>query len=555
MRQLLILIVLTILSLGSPSLVLSTELADSQIIGAMDDVNRIQSQFSGNTTPPDSAVYRALKLLKLTRDRLDSSKNQTHESWKLADTRLKNLVKTLQSKLAHKGKSRAASRTSAPSNKKSTTSPNTLTHNSTTKQATMISLDRARIKKLARDIASATDSLDQGGPKPFQDPEYVGKYDGVSQRYHESLETYLPFAHDPDVQQATAELEKMDGMILFGKEQAASALQELGNVQARLAKFQTQMSARRPPPAPIVPYTSEAITNWIEQAKSVRSKAISDFHQLKTIQEKAWLPLTRGTVEEGAAFDRQDVIRLLSGLQRDVKTLDDTLKQLEANLLVQVNAIRSTIEWFDGLDPENVEARENSFLGQGRETEALERLDSELQVAEAVIRFDTLLKRNTLAERQALRDTIQNAKTRYRAQRAKALELIRMPKPASANPELVAIAQETLAKPSYGTGKIIRLVINSDKVTREKETSEIEIDEVDVRISGDLKLSGTQTPTLYEWEQFQVATAEPVGDTYFIFYNTLKYFTAGATTTPLNRWVLSERIQSSEIPKENIALE
>jgi hypothetical protein len=130
-----------------------------------------------------------------------------------------------------------------------------------------------------------------------------------------------------------------------------------------------------------------------------------------------------------------------------------------------------------------------------------------------------------------------------------------MPEPASTSEELQRIAKDTLAKPSYGAGKILRLVINSDKVTREKESSEIEIDEVDIRLSGDVKLSGTKTTTRYQWEQFQVATAEPVADKYFIFYNTLKYFTAGATTTPLNRWLLSERFQGSEIPKQNIDLE
>jgi hypothetical protein len=152
-------------------------------------------------------------------------------------------------------------------------------------------------------------------------------------------------------------------------------------------------------------------------------------------------------------------------------------------------------------------------------------------------------------------NTIQQAKTRYLAQRAKALQMARMPQPASTSTELHRIAKETLAKPGYGTGKILRLVINSDKVSREKETSEIELDEIDVRLSGDVKLSGTKTTTRYQWEQFQVATAEPVDGKYFIFYNTLKYFSAGVTTTPLNRWLLSERLQGSEIPKQNINLE
>lgn len=541
--------------LCSPALAGAAEPADSQIKGAMDDITRIESQFSGTTTPRESVINRTLKLLQLTRQRLDSSTNRTHESWLLADQRYKAIVKTLQSLLTKSGNESSATLATGAGNEEVKTSTDKPKTKSSEKTATMISQDRTRIKKLVRDIGSAAASLDQGGPKPFQDPVYVQKFASASAGFHQSLQKYAAFSQDPDVQQASAELQKLDGMILFGKDQAKSVLQELGDVQDRLANLQTLMRNRRPPATPNTPYTSDAISSWIEQAKLVRSSAVADFHQLEIIQTKAWLPLTRGTVEQGAAFDLQDVNRLMSGLQGDVKTIDDTLKQLEANLTVQVNGIGSTLEWFAALDPADSQTRENSFLGEGQETEAIQRLDRELQIAEAAIAFDKQLNRGTLPGRQSLLNTIQQAKTRYLAQRAKALQMARMPQPASTSTELQRIAKETLAKPGYGTGEILRLVINSDKVSREKETSEIELDEIDVRLSGDVKLSGTKTTTRYQWEQFQVATAEPVDGKYFIFYNTLKYFSAGATTTPLNRWLLSERLQGSEILKQNINLE
>lgn len=541
--------------LCSPALAGSGEPADSQIKGALDDITRIESQFSGTSAPRESVINRTLKLLQLTRQRLDSSTNHGHESWLLADQRYKALIAKLQSLLT-KGENESSPSLPIPTEneegKASTVKPQT---NPSKKTSTMISQDRARIKKLARDIGSAAASLDQGGPKPFQDPAYVKKFVSASSGFHQSLQKYSDFPQDPDVLQATAELEKLDGMILFGKEQAKSALQELGDVQTHLSNLQAQLHQRRPPATPTTPYTSEAISSWIEQAKIVRSSAVADFHQLEVIQAKAWLPSTRGTVEQGAAFDMQDVTRLLSGLQRDVKSLDDTLRQLEANLTVQVNGIGNTLEWFDALDPADSQTRETAFLGKGQEAEATQRLHQELKIIESAIALDTLLNRGTLPQRQSLLSRIQQTKTRYLAQRAKALELARMPQAASTSEELQQIAIKTLAKPSYGAGEILRLVINSDKVTREKETSEIEIDEVDIRLSGDVQLSGTKTTTRYQWEQFQVATAEPVADKYFIFYNTLKYFRAGATTTPLNRWLLSERIQGGEIPKKNINLE
>ncbi len=552
MRQFAIRLALVLL-LCLPQGGLAIEAADSQIMTAMDDMTRIEAPFLKKTTPPDSAVYRALKLLQLTRERLDTSTNQSHESWRIADSRLNNLVKTLQSKLLKKDPPQSSPpAVKSPQKRAASTPP---LQDSPPPQGAMISQDRARIKKLIRDIVSATESLDKGGPKPFQDPEYANKYMAAAARFHQSLQAYSSFAQDADVQQATAELQKLDGMIRFGKDQANAALEELGDVQARLADLQAHIRSRRLPPTPDMPYTSEGMTRWFEQAKVVRTAAISDFHQLKAIQEKAWLPDTRGTVEEGAAFDSQDVSRLMNGLQQDVRSIDETLKQLEANVQVQVDATEDTLKWFRDLDPTDQQSLENAFLGKGREAESLERLDRELHIVEAGIALDTLLKRETLAQRQALRDVIIQAKTRYRRQRAEALQSVRMPNAASTNAALLRIAQETLAKPKYEIGKILKLVINSDKVARKKETSEIEIDEVDVRLSGDLKLSGTKTTTRYEWEQFQVATAEPADNAVYIFYNTLKYFTAGASTTPLNRWVLSQRIQGSEIPKENLASE
>ena len=530
---------------------LAIEPVDTQINAAMDDMTRIEAQFSKKTTTPDSAVYRALKLLQLTRERLDTSNNQSHESWRLADSRLNNLVNTLQSKLMKKAQATSSAPVLDPP--KNSPLPTTSIEHSPPTQGAMISQDRARIKKLTRDIVSATETLDQGGPKPFQDSEYVKQYLAAAARFHQSLQGYSGFAQDSDVQQATAELQKFDGMIRFGKDQASVALEELGDVQARLTDLQVKIYSRRPPPTPGIPYTGQDMTQWIAQAKVVRTAAISDFRQLKVIQEKAWLPATRGTLEEGAAFDSQDVSRLMNTLQQDVRSIDDTLKQLEANVQVQVEATQDTLKWFRNLDPTNQQSLENDFLGKGREAESIERLDRELHIVEAGIALDTLLKRETLAQRQTLRDAIIQAKTRYRTQRAEALQSVRMPKAASTNAELLRIAQETLAKPKYEIGNILKLVINSDKVAREKETSEIEIDEVDVRLSGDLTLSGTKTTTHYEWEQFQVATAEPADDAVYIFYHTLKYFTAGASTTPLNRWVLSQRIQGSEIPKANLA--
>ncbi len=155
-------------------------------------------------------------------------------------------------------------------------------------------------------------------------------------------------------------------------------------------------------------------------------------------------------------------------------------------------------------------------------------------------------------ERLTLVKEIEAVTALYEANYQKARRLVRMPEAATDDPELVDIARKTLANYDY-VGDIKRLVVNTKKVHRSKETSEDEYDDVDVSLSGTVTLTGTRTTYSYEWDEFQVATAEPVEDAHYIFYTTLKYFTKGDSTTPLNKWIVSARLQSCEIPEENIA--
>ena len=368
----------------------------------MADIDQFESQFSGSTAPQKSAIKPALKLLQLTRQQLDSSKNQAHETWQLADTRYKTLVSNLEAHLTDKGPASAPPTNTTSGGKASGARAAKPKTHSPAKKAAMNSQDHVRVKKLGRDIASATDTLDKGGPKPFQDQAHVGKFVSAYERFNQSLQKYTAFVDDPEVQHTTAKLEKMKGMILFGKNQAKTAREELGDVQARLLTLQTRLRNRRPPTAPALPYTSDGISNWMKQAKLVRSQTVTKYPPLEVIRDKAWLPVTRGTVEQGAQLDMQDVSRLMNVLQNNIQSIDETLKQLEANLEIQVEQIGHTLEWLNKRDPADKQTMQMSFLGEGREAEALHRLDKALQIAEAAITFDRLLNRKTLAQRESL---------------------------------------------------------------------------------------------------------------------------------------------------------
>jgi len=517
--------------------------ADAQIKSALDDIQRFESQTAGN--PSSATINRTLKLLGLTRQRLDSSPNKSHPSWAEADAKLNALVQRLQSPAA------PAASSSAPSPPAPTTTTSPPRSGSGNTPASMISQYRVRIQKLARDVASATQTLDQDGPKPFQSSEYVAQQERKAEIFRESLANYAEYAGDPDVEAARQALEKFENFVALGRELAAKVIAEIGDVQAGLAALDAQRT--KVAAAPDSPFTTEQVRAWLTTLAQMRQASADALQRLAVYQDRAYLPLQDGTVGQGAAYDFQDVDRLRAAFSDNVRSIDASLQQFSANLDLNVEHVADTIGHVDQLNPEDPNDQTNGFLGAGHAAEIRARLEQARQLAAVAVAYDTLLQREEqLAPHQKMLGRVEAAQADYAAKYQRARNLVRMPKAKSTDRALVAIARETLANPAYEVGEIRRLVLNTDKVHREKKTSEQQFDKVDVSLSGTVTLSGTETTYSYAWDEFQVATAEPVGDTFYIYYNTLKYFTSGATTTPLNRWILAGRFQGSEIPEANI---
>ncbi|MEM7252875.1 MAG: hypothetical protein AAF493_15775 [Pseudomonadota bacterium] len=542
------------LALALSSLFLSARAAppaDANIKAALYDIERYEKQFLGKSSERAPTVKRTLKLLTIARQKLDGSPNRSDASWIEADARHTNLVAHLQSLLTPaKGNPAASTPTTATSKPLSSAAS---ASSASSGQPHMISQQRARIKKLVRDIQSVKQTVDQNGVKPFQAAAYVEKVSKRTDTLESNLGKFDAFPNDDDVQRATEALQALRKMIAFAKSEATKTMAALGDVQATLRNIYTARQGIKPPDAPNAPYADKAIEQWVQRSAAIRQQRIAEAKTLKHLQTHAYLPDDRRTVEAGGRFDQQNLTSMLHGSQDDVRRIDKTLQLLTANLDAQARHATDSLAWFDNLDPADTHHQANAFLGEGQVANAHERLDQQLNIAQAAATFDRLLKRPTLGAREDLVKRIKDTRRTYDDKRTAALSLVRMPKSASTEQRLIDIARETLSKPDYEVGSIERLVISSDRVKREKETSEVEFDKVDVRLNGDIKLSGTQTTTRFEWEQYQVATAEPVGDKYFIFYNTLKYFTKGGTTTPLNRWLLSGRIKSVEIPRDSIS--
>ncbi len=532
----------------------AVEPADSNIKSVLDDLTRYEQQFSANTRPSKNTVNRTLKLLTISRQRLDGSAHKDHASWLEADRRHTALVTALQAYLTGSTPAAPATSSSPPPAPSSTSqqpaaAPSGNNGNAASRQ--LISQDLVRLKKLKRDIESATDSVDTGGVKPFQDAAYIEKFSNVADRHRQSLARYADVADHPDVMAAAAALENLDKMIEFGKQQGAMANQELGDVQARLAEYDARLKTLSPPAVP-QELDRDNMTAWLQQSARIRQAAAADFEALNLYREKAYLPDSRGTVEQGAAFDMQNVDSMQQAHRRNIQIIDDSLRQLTQNFDANIRHIEDTLNVFSALDPTSRKDQQSGFLGEGNRADRLAMLDRHDQMVAAAQAYHELTGSGQADNWKLLAARLSAARLDYQADSAQALKLVRMPEAATDDGDLEDVAEDTLENPKYGVGEIERLVINADKTHHTRESSEVEYDEVDVSITGKVTLSGTQTTTFYEWDQFQVATVEQEGDQYFIYYNTLKYFTSGASTTPQNKWILSNRFRGTEILEDNI---
>ncbi len=533
--------------------VFAAEDIDRNVSAALADIEKYEQQFAGQSAASKNNVNRALKLLKITRQRLDGAKDHTHPSWQEADQRYNALVTQLNDLL---NPSSAGQSSTAPSSAPATKASNTTNNTTSTAPKQMISHHRVQVKKLKRDIESATDTVDKAGPKPFQDPQYVEKVDNAVGRFQGTLGKFAEFKDDTDVVAAANALATLENMVAFGKDHAAKELTALGDVQARLKEIYGYVRELKVPPTPQQPFEQGQLAQWLRDLAKTRKAAVAIYQPIPEIKKRAYLPNNVPTVEQGAPYDMQDVDRFDRHLREIVGSIDNGVKSFTENLTHAVQFETRNLEFYDNFDPTDPEQQMQQFLLAGRADEIRRELASKHLLVSEAAEYAKLLKHDTYEARVALIARVEEVAARYESNHKKALELVRMPKAATTDSDLTEIALETLKKSKYDdVGEIKRLVINTEKAHRTQKTSEAEFDKIDVSASGTVTLSGTETTYFYEWDQFQVATAEPVGDKFYIMYSTLKYYTSGDEKTPLNQWIISGRIQGSEIPEANINLD
>ena len=416
----------------------------------------------------------------------------------------------------------------------------------------LVSGERVRVKKIVRDVASAMQTLDQGGVKPFQDPAYVAKWQQSLQRYKDALARY-PQLDDPDVQAAAAKIAEFENMIAFGMQQGQAQTEALGDVQAILAGLEQNLRSLPKPAWLPFPFDDAEAQAWVDQTKAAKQQALAAAAELERIAPTANLPNNPGTVQQGAPYDMQDLDRLYRYANGIATDADAAAKETLDRLKSQFDAQNMELDYFRSIDPEDEHHRMNAYLQEGAAERIYGRLDKQLAFARSVTAYQRAFGREpSQASLQRVAE-IEALRTQYAADRQSAVGASRLPEPAAQDAARIEIARAILAEPSYEFGEHGPIILTTPEIVeREKDVSRAEIKDVDVSLSGEITLSGTETTWHYKWQEFKFATPmRHENGEWYIWWITAKNYSSGWERTPIGQWISGRTTQGDLILEEN----
>lgn len=415
----------------------------------------------------------------------------------------------------------------------------------------LVSGERVRVRKLTRDMNNVRNGIKTTGPSAYQLQVNVDKIKKRLNQFADALERY-PQVSDPDVKAARNAFKSLRAAIIaeFGRGQAQ--LKKLGNTQKRLATIEAN-SRKYAAPKPLKPpFSQEDAKTWVKKASEAKTVGEHNLKELATIAELAYLPKNRGTVQQGAPYDSDDVKRLqrmAKGLilqgENGYKSMTEMFKNYERETKMNV---------FDVPLPDPKGEKNYIYIGGGSTAkEYLDRYQKYIDINQSAGYLEEALGRNSKAQKETVKK-IEGIKAQYLANIVTALKSSKLPKPASKNGKMKKIAKKVVETPKYKFGKHGPIVLTTKKITtHEREDSEFDVENVDVSISGDVKLSGTKTTWKYKWKEFKFAVPlkENDKDEWYIWWITAKNFSSGGPTTPLNKWISGKATKGNMILKKN----
>ena len=517
---------------------------DNSVKNAQIDIARFEQQANGLTSARRSNVRRILKLLNLSYARLQQSPHQGDPDWQQVNQRFQVLQLQLEGLLANSGVTQKSSNGS----KQVSSSAQSKTQQAAAKP--LISGQRVRVKKLARDIESTNASIVTTGASSLQDSKQLADYKKRMKQFATALARY-PQLDDPDVQKARSAYRALRKKLSDEFKRAQQQLVKLGNVQQRLANMDANGKKYRIPKTLSIPFSKEEAQSWVKQVGSTRTVAEFILKELPDIGAMAYLPNNPGTPEAGAAYDANDVLRLKNNAQLTLNKVGNAYQTLSGSLESRLTQIENNVLTRFMEDPGG--DKKWVFIGEGKAEQAVKTFDESMAIARSAYYLEKAVGRKA-EHASSVIEKIKGAKNSFIKRRDIALRKSRMPEPKSTDTTRLKIAREILDKPKYKFGKYGRIVLtSSDIVERERKDSEFKIDDAEITLGGDLKMKGTETIWTYKWKEFKFAVPlkEANSDNWRIWWITAKNFSSGGPRTPLNEWISGKATKGNLILKKN----
>lgn len=365
--------------------------------------------------------------------------------------------------------------------------------------------------------------------KHFMDANRVNGMRKAVAKFRQQVAAYP--AADANVKVVTSNIDNLENLVTMGTDRIVEDTKTAPEISARLDGLVAKYSDKNAPSRIEKPYTEAQVRAWARDLQYRLTVALpADLEWLQGVSGNVVVGSNRfGSVDSSL---RVSVQRGLEGSRKHI------VERLDGDAALGVEAA----EWILETDPTDKNQVLQRVLGKGAFDENLLRLrDGEHAVQMASV-IDEELARKDHPDRKAQTKTMQEAIKHLQGLVRLTLSEVRLPKAASTDAGLLKIAAETLGRDKYEVAGWKALVINSD--VREEVRREAWFDPGTVR--------STITFYDYKWKQFQVTTAEKVGEEYWLFSNTLKFYESGDRTTPVGEWILSSRMELTPILEENL---
>ncbi|MEZ5652146.1 MAG: hypothetical protein R3E87_16535 [Burkholderiaceae bacterium] len=537
--------------------VTAQEAADRAIAAAVYDLDRIASQLPGLSASRKSSIVRLERSLAMAEQRLAQSSNTDHPSYAAARKRIDDYRAQLQSLTnppaaaappvrpaaaakppapepgAAPAQARGAARPAGAGNAAGATGARPSTTGAAAASAAapapaqMSSHHKVKLSRLKRDFANVQANLDRIEPKSlhFERERNVWRQrlDGLGN----NLVQFEPFADDAEVAPLIEQLPKIVAQYDQVEADAIATYEALGDIPAQVAAMEGRYTAEQLPKPLEPPYEPERAKAWAEYIRSFAAAAQKDHD---------WLTHVRATTDQHGMLTQNALGGLIGGKAN--RAIKDAVEQTRRKIYEPLGQLEgSSLAFVANLTPADKDKIRNNLLGEGDYDKHMATIRTARQAVDNGRIIDAALGQPPAADGERVLALLDGYERKIAGLYETMLSEVRMPKAASDSTELMKIAADVLSGEKYGY-QWQRMVINADKQTRQEDRA---------WYSG-----GVVTIAKYDWDNFQVTTAEKVGDQVYLFYNTLRYYRSGASTTPINRWILANRFQSSRILPENI---